>query len=37
MFAVPTVDQRPSMVEVLACTMASWKRKMRTPAASSSP
>src|SRR3954454_4389635 len=32
MFAVPTVDQVPSIVEVLACTIASRKRKIRTPA-----
>ena len=37
MFAVPTVDQRPSIVEVLAWTIAPWKRKIRTPAASISP
>ena len=33
MFAVPTVDQGPSMVAVLACTIASWNRKIRTPGA----
>ena len=31
MLAVPTVDQVPSMVAVLACTIASRKRKIRTP------
>ncbi len=32
---MPTVDQLPSMVEVFACTIASRKRKIRTPAVSS--
>ena len=37
MLAVPTVDQLPSMVAVLACTIASLKRRIRTPAVSSWP
>ena len=35
MFAVPTVVQEPSTVEVFACTIASLNRKIRTPASSS--
>ena len=35
MLAVPTVDHRPSTVAVLACTIASLNRKIRTPASSS--
>ena len=37
MLAVPIVDQLPSIVAVLACTIASRKRKIRTPESSSWP
>jgi hypothetical protein len=37
MFAVPTVDQRPSTVAVLAWIIASRYRKIRTPCRNISP
>jgi hypothetical protein len=35
-FVEPTLDQTPSITAVLACRSASWRSKIRTPAASSS-